>query len=297
MAEGRWVTINGHHVLINEDGTPVNEKDKKLLAGNSKKQVQKKAWKDMTHQERVAEMQKDGERYAKDPTIADKEKWSDDYKSEVIDYARPIMAEKRRSEDNLKESKKEDENSAKREFFTDKFNEEIDNALNTDVYKAYPPSAVRKRLESYDKAVGGFSEEEKAKFNERINEYEKEYNKRMGKPATNKPPLVGKIKDPGSKYGRNIPKRSQEAIDSGKYNKYKQDRSYENAKTVQVNGREYKVWGDTNYKGTFAEDIQGNVLLISGSGYLTNELSQRKAIANIFGESTFRKGSKGPRKK
>lgn len=96
MAEQRWVTINGHHVLINDDGTPVNEKDKKLLAGKNK-QVQKKAWKDMTHQERVAEMQKDGERYAKDPTIADKEKWSADYKSQVIDYARPIMAQKRQS--------------------------------------------------------------------------------------------------------------------------------------------------------------------------------------------------------
>lgn len=96
MAEQRWVTINGHHVLINDDGTPVNEKDKKFLASENK-QVQKKAWKDMTHQERVAEMQKDGERYAKDPTIADKEKWSADYKREVIDYARPIMAEKRRS--------------------------------------------------------------------------------------------------------------------------------------------------------------------------------------------------------
>ena len=50
----------------------------------------------MTHQERIAEMQKDGERYAKDPSIADKENWSHDYRKEVIDYARPIMAEKRR---------------------------------------------------------------------------------------------------------------------------------------------------------------------------------------------------------
>lgn len=166
MAEQRWVTINGHHVLLNDDegfdtGKSDAKKGKVVSGKGAVKDVQgkkwhseteeeraaidkrmenarkigikndvygqlgfgnfsdealqkavdrgwitqeesdkisgKKAWKDMTHQERVAEMQKDGERYAKDPTIADKEKWSDDYKREVIDYARPIMAEKRRS--------------------------------------------------------------------------------------------------------------------------------------------------------------------------------------------------------
>lgn len=89
-----------------------------------------------------------------------------------------------------------------------------------------------------------------------------------------------------------IPTRSQEEINSGKYDKYKQGMAYKNAKTVQVNGKTYKVWGDTNYKGTFAEDENGNVLPIHGSGYLTKELSQRKAIANKFGEPTFRKTGK-----
>lgn len=91
---------------------------------------------------------------------------------------------------------------------------------------------------------------------------------------------------------RNIPARSQEEINSGKYNKYKQGMAYKNAKTVQVNGKTYKVWGDTTYRGTFAEDEHGNVLPIMGSGYLTKELSQRKAIANKFGEETFRKNKK-----
>lgn len=32
MAE-RWITVNGHHVLVNDDGTPVNDSDKEKLGG------------------------------------------------------------------------------------------------------------------------------------------------------------------------------------------------------------------------------------------------------------------------
>lgn len=75
---------------------------------------------------------------------------------------------------------------------------------------------------------------------------------------------------------------------SGQYDKYKTGYKYENAKTVNVNGNEYKVWSDDTYRGTFAEDKNGKVLPIKQSGYLSKEVSQRKAIANTFGESSFR---------
>lgn len=97
------------------------------------------------------------------------------------------------------------------------------------------------------------------------------------------------ISKKGSRNERNMPARSQEQL--GRYDKYKQGFYYDRAKEVNVNGHTYKVWSDQNYKGTFAEDKDGNVLPISGSGYLSNELSQRKAIANKFGEESFRSKS------
>ena len=58
---------------------------------------------------------------------------------------------------------------------------------------------------------------------------------------------------------------------------------------VTVQGKEYKVWSDYIKRGTFAEDENGTVKCIKGSGYLSNELSIRKAIACCFGLSSFRK--------
>ena len=46
---------------------------------------------------------------------------------------------------------------------------------------------------------------------------------------------------------------------------------------VTVQGKEYKVWSDYIKRGTFAEDENGTVKCIKGSGYLSNELSIRKA--------------------
>lgn len=80
----------------------------------------------------------------------------------------------------------------------------------------------------------------------------------------------------------------EKQTEAGKYDKYKSGYRYENAKTVNVNGNEYKVWSDDTYRGTFAEDKNGNVLPIKQNGYLSNEVSQRKAIANTFKESSFR---------
>ena len=56
-----------------------------------------------------------------------------------------------------------------------------------------------------------------------------------------------------------------------------------------VAGKTFKVWADFNKRGCFAEDENGTIKQISGSGYITNDLTVRKAIANKFGLSTFRK--------
>lgn len=57
----------------------------------------------------------------------------------------------------------------------------------------------------------------------------------------------------------------------------------------QVAGKQYKVWSDFIARATFAEDENGVVKQISGSGYITNDLTVRKAIACAFGLATFRK--------
>ena len=56
-----------------------------------------------------------------------------------------------------------------------------------------------------------------------------------------------------------------------------------------VMGKEYKVWADFNIRGCFAEDCNGQIKQISGSGYIHNDLTVRKAIANVFGLASFRK--------
>ena len=59
-------------------------------------------------------------------------------------------------------------------------------------------------------------------------------------------------------------------------------------KTI-VAGKTFKVWADYIIRGMLAEDESGNVKKIHGSGYLNNDLTIRKAIANSFGLTTFRK--------
>ena len=58
---------------------------------------------------------------------------------------------------------------------------------------------------------------------------------------------------------------------------------------TMVSGQNFRVWSDFILRGTYAEDEAGNIQRIHGSGYLSNELSIRKAIANAFGLPTFRK--------
>lgn len=62
-----------------------------------------------------------------------------------------------------------------------------------------------------------------------------------------------------------------------------------NLRETSVAGKTYKVWSDYISRGTFAEDENGVVKQISYSGYISKDLTVRKAIACMFGLSTFRK--------
>lgn len=57
----------------------------------------------------------------------------------------------------------------------------------------------------------------------------------------------------------------------------------------QVAGKQYKVWSDFIARATFAEDENGEVKKLCGSGYIHNDLTVRKAIAQRYGLKTFRK--------
>jgi hypothetical protein len=60
-------------------------------------------------------------------------------------------------------------------------------------------------------------------------------------------------------------------------------------KTITVGGKAYKVWSDFRMRSTYAENENGEIKRIKSSGYLSNELSIRKAIAIFFGLESFRK--------
>lgn len=57
----------------------------------------------------------------------------------------------------------------------------------------------------------------------------------------------------------------------------------------QVAGKKFNVWSDFIARATFAEDENGTVKKLCGSGYIHNDLTVRKAIACVFGLPTFRK--------
>lgn len=59
---------------------------------------------------------------------------------------------------------------------------------------------------------------------------------------------------------------------------------------TSVNKIGFEVWGDFIARGTFAKNLEtGEVKQISYSGYINNDLTVRKAIANAFKLPTFRK--------
>ena len=56
-----------------------------------------------------------------------------------------------------------------------------------------------------------------------------------------------------------------------------------------VAGKNFTVYSDFILRGTLATDGQtGETKIIKSSGYLSNDLSIRKAIAQIFNLKTFR---------
>lgn len=61
-------------------------------------------------------------------------------------------------------------------------------------------------------------------------------------------------------------------------------------KTTTVAKSEYKFWSDFMDRATYAQNAEtGEVKKIKSSGYISNDLTARKAIAVAFGLSTFRK--------
>lgn len=60
---------------------------------------------------------------------------------------------------------------------------------------------------------------------------------------------------------------------------------------TMVNGMKFKVWNDTTRRATFAESEDGRVEKIHDYGYITADLTIRKAIAMVYGLPTFRKNA------
>lgn len=59
---------------------------------------------------------------------------------------------------------------------------------------------------------------------------------------------------------------------------------------TSVQGTKYSVWSDYITRCTFAENVEtGERKAISTSGYLSKDLSIRKAIASSFGYDSFKK--------
>lgn len=57
-----------------------------------------------------------------------------------------------------------------------------------------------------------------------------------------------------------------------------------------VNGSAYTYWADFIMRGMYAKcEATGETRMIKGSGYIKNDLTARKAIAAVFGLSSFRK--------
>lgn len=67
--------------------------------------------------------------------------------------------------------------------------------------------------------------------------------------------------------------------------------SYEHANecTTTVNGETYIVWDNYKLCGTFAKNEVGEVKRIKSNGYISNDLTVRKAIAASFNLKSFRK--------
>lgn len=56
-----------------------------------------------------------------------------------------------------------------------------------------------------------------------------------------------------------------------------------------VAGKTYKVWSDFIDRATYAENEEGEIKRIHGSGYIHNDLTVRKAISYAFQTGTFKR--------
>lgn len=68
--------------------------------------------------------------------------------------------------------------------------------------------------------------------------------------------------------------------------------SFEHANEAEtsVQGVRFLVWQNYARRGTFAQNTEtGEVRRIQSSGYITRDLTVRKAIASSFGLASFRK--------
>lgn len=61
-------------------------------------------------------------------------------------------------------------------------------------------------------------------------------------------------------------------------------------RTTTVLGTTYEVWSDYDKRATLAKNTEtGETRRISGGGYISKDLTVRKAIAAAFGTGSFRK--------
>lgn len=60
-------------------------------------------------------------------------------------------------------------------------------------------------------------------------------------------------------------------------------------RNTTVEGTQYKVWSNFIDRCTYAENENGEIKKIRSNGYISNDLSIRKAIAIAFGHNSFRK--------
>lgn len=67
--------------------------------------------------------------------------------------------------------------------------------------------------------------------------------------------------------------------------------SYEHANEsiTTVKGETYIVWDNFAARSTYAQNESGEAKVIKSHGYISNDLSVRKAIASAFGLDSFRK--------
>ena len=60
-------------------------------------------------------------------------------------------------------------------------------------------------------------------------------------------------------------------------------------RNTTVQGQAYEVWSNFIDRCTYAKNEEGDIKRISVGGYIHNDLTVRKAIADNFGHSSFRK--------